>query len=39
MAHATVDTTYMYQKGHELKWNRVKAELPLDTVYKNEVGK
>lgn len=38
MAHSDVKMTRHYQKGHEVKWNRVKAELLLDTVHKNKMG-
>jgi len=39
MGHSDVDMTRKYQAGHEIKWVKVKAELSLDVLYKNEMGK
>lgn len=33
MAHADVEMTKRYQSGHEIKWNRVKAELAFKDVF------
>lgn len=34
MAHSDKNMTEHYQAGHEIKWNRVKAELPLAEILK-----
>ena len=33
MAHADLEMTKRYQSGHEIKWNKVKAELTLKDVF------
>jgi integrase len=35
MAHSDVEMTKHYQSGHEIKWNRVRAELSLEAIFRD----